>query len=156
MNNSLKLKQLMLAGIASGILLSHHLSAEQEKKEEKNSDFMELFAKTGGNITFKEFTEDSLMLELNEEGAKLYHSLSPEGKALALKLASRSCNGLNDCKGENACATNKNKCAGLGLCKAQTKCAFSDKNMAVRIAAKKMAEKRENIHNNEETKPVSH
>ena len=37
----------------------------------------------------------------------------------------------------------KNTCAGQGQCKGQTKCAFSDKNVAVRVAAKKMAEKRE-------------
>lgn len=153
MNKAPHLKQIMLAGIASGILLSHHLSSEQAKADDKKSSaFMELFAKTGGNITFKEMTEEDLMLELNNDGAKLYRSLSPEGKKLALSLASRSCNNNNECKGLNACATDKNKCAGQGDCKGRTKCAFSDKNLAVKIAAKKMAEKRENIHKDGDTK----
>lgn len=138
------LRQIMLTGLSTGIILSH-LSLYGESKDKPSSDFLELIANTKGNITFRELTEDDLLLELNEDGANLYHSLSPEGKKLALKLASRSCNNMNDCKGENACATDKNKCSGQGLCKGQTKCAFSDKNLAVKVAAKKMAEKRREL-----------
>jgi hypothetical protein len=141
--NKRDLRQTMLKGITVGVILAHLSHAHASASP--NSDFLELIANTKGNITFKELTEDDLLLELNEESAELYRSLSSEGRKLALKLASRSCNNMNDCKGENACATDKNKCAGKGNCKGQTKCAFSDKNLAIKVAAKKMAEKRKEL-----------
>lgn len=95
-----------------------------------------------GNLGYHLMTEDELLLELNDEATKLYNSLSPEGKALAREVASQRCNGTNDCKGLNACQTEHNKCAGQGSCKGTSKCAFSDKNLAVKVVAKKMAEKR--------------
>lgn len=144
MDKQPKLKYLMMTGAAAGILFS--LQASSKQSDEANSDFMELVARTGGNITFRPMTEDELMLQLNEEGAHLYRSLTPEGKKLALSVASRSCNGTNECKGLNACATDKNKCAGKGNCKGQTKCAVSDRNLAVKIAARKIAEKRANLN----------
>ncbi|WP_154017929.1 hypothetical protein [Candidatus Protochlamydia phocaeensis] len=145
-----ELSRIMLAGITTGMVLAQQTllgqqssSASQEKAP--SSNFLELVASTKGNITYRPMTEDDLLLELNQEGAELYKSLSPEGQQLALKLASRACNGMNDCRGENACATDKNKCAGLGQCKALTKCAFSDKNLAIKVAAKKMANKRQEL-----------
>lgn len=98
-----------------------------------------------GNMGYKLMTEEELSLELNQEGWELYQSLSPEGKALARQVASRRCGGSNTCKGLNACATDKNSCAGKGECKGQTKCSLSDKGLAVRLVAKKMAEKRQNL-----------
>lgn len=98
-----------------------------------------------GNMGYKLMTEDELALELNQEGWNLFKSLSPEGKRLALEVASRRCGATNSCKGLNACATDKNNCAGQGSCKGQTKCSLSDKNLAVRLVAKKMAEKRNNF-----------
>lgn len=95
-----------------------------------------------GNLGYHLMTEDELLLELNDEGVKQYKSLSPEGKTLAIKLASQRCAQTNSCKGQNACKTDSNDCAGLGECKGQSKCGFSDKNLAVKIAAKLMAEKR--------------
>jgi hypothetical protein len=142
MKKKLDLHSVMIIGMATGLLLSHQTIWGEEKA---NADFLELVANTKGNITFRPLTEDDLLLELNQEGGELYKSLTPEGQKLALKLASRSCNGMNDCKGENACRTDKNKCAGEGDCKGKTKCAFSDKNYAVKIAAKLMAEKRKEL-----------
>lgn len=138
----------MLAGITSGLLasnLSPLLAANQEGQ--LDSDFMKLIQETGGNITFRSLTEEDLLLELNNDGAQLFKSLSPEGQQLALQIASRSCNGENRCAGQNACATSENKCAGQGKCKGRTKCAFSDKNLAVKVAAKIMAEKRQKAFN---------
>lgn len=140
------LHRIMVAGITAGLLLSHQTL--QGKDKETQSDFLQLIATTKGNITFRPLTESDLMLELNQEGADLYKSLNPEGQKLALKLASRSCNNMNDCKGENACRTEENECAGKGKCKGQTKCAFSDKNYAVKVAAKLMAEKRKELQKN--------
>jgi hypothetical protein len=148
MKKKLDLHSAMIVGIVTGLLLSHQTIRGEEKA---NADFLELVASTKGNITFRPLTEDDLLLELNQDGADLYKSLSPEGQQLALKLASRSCNGMNDCKGENACRTDKNKCAGEGDCKGKTKCAFSDKNYAVKIAAKLMAEKRKELQHSSKT-----
>lgn len=87
-------------------------------------------------------TEDQLMSQLNDQGKQMYNSLSPEGKALAIKLASRSCKGTNDCKGLGACKTNEHSCAGKNSCAGTSKCSFKDKNLAVKVAAQKMSEKR--------------
>lgn len=130
----------MIAGILSGIIISQP-AFSADPGEGKN--LIDLAKETGGNVDFHNMTEDELKLELNSEGIKLYDSLSPEGKTLALKIASRSCDGTNECKGQNACATDKNSCAGQGSCKGKSKCGFSDKNLAVKTAAKVMAEKRQ-------------
>ena len=87
-------------------------------------------------------TEDQLKSQLNDQGKQLYNSLTPEGKAMAVKLASRSCKGTNDCKGQNACKAEDHSCAGKGSCAGTSICSFKDKNMAVKIAAQKQAEKR--------------
>lgn len=97
---------------------------------------------SNGNLGYHLFTEDELLVELSEEGAKQYQALTPEGKTLAIKLASQRCGGTNSCKGQNACKTDTNDCAGMGGCKGQSKCALSDKDLAVKIASKLMAEKR--------------
>lgn len=94
------------------------------------------------NLGYHLMTEDELLLELNDAGTKQYMSLSPEGKALAREVASQRCQGSNSCKGLNACESEKNKCAGKSTCKGTSKCAISDKNLAVRIVADKMAQKR--------------
>jgi hypothetical protein len=140
----------MLAGMVTGLLVSPQALKGEDKKI--SSGFLELVASTNGNIASRPLSKDDLMLELNQEGADLFNSLSPEGQQLALKIASRGCNGENDCKGQNACRTDKNKCAGEGECKGQTKCAVSDKNYAVKIAAKLMAKKRMEL---QQTSPVS-
>lgn len=136
------LRHVMVTSITAGLIFSTQILKGESAV---SSHFLELVAQTKGNINFRPLTEDTLLLELNQESASLYHSLSPEGQQLALKLASRSCNGMNDCKGENACRTDHNKCAGQGQCKGSTKCAFSDKNYAIKVAAKLMADKRKNL-----------
>lgn len=67
------------------------------------------------NATGQMMTEDQLMSQLNEQGKQMYRGLSPEGKTLAIKLASRSCKGTNDCKGQGACKTADHSCAGKTL-----------------------------------------
>lgn len=98
-----------------------------------------------GNMGYKLMTEEELSLELTQDGFNLYKTLTPEGKKLALEVASRRCGSTNSCKGLNACATEENTCAGKGSCKGKTKCAIGDKNLAIRLVAKKMNEKRENL-----------
>lgn len=93
-------------------------------------------------------TENELMSQLNEDGKATYRSLDSEGKALALKLASQDCKGKNDCKGLNSCRTDEHSCAGQGSCRGTSKGPFSDKNNAVKLASKKMAEKRASMSGN--------
>jgi hypothetical protein len=94
------------------------------------------------NLGYHLLTEQELMNELNDNGIKLYKSLTPEGKALAREVASQRCGRTNKCAGLNACETESNKCAGKGKCANTTKCAFADKNEAVKVVADKMAKKR--------------
>lgn len=138
------LSKLMLTGIATGTLLAHLAQAAdgESKKSNGPKSLMELAKENDGNVNYELMTEDDLLLQLNSEGTKIYNSLSPEGKKMAIHVASAACNGTNLCKGLNACATDTNKCAGQGQCKGQGKCSFSDKNLAVKLVAKKMAEKR--------------
>lgn len=95
--------------------------------------------------TTTKLNEADLLSNLNAQGKSAYNSLSPEGKKLALQLANAECKGKNDCKGLNSCKTDKNTCAGKGGCKGQSTCSFKDKNLAVKVAAAKMAEKRNGL-----------
>lgn len=142
------LKHIMAAGITYGLIIASQASAQNgtgDKKEDpkETSSLLQKAAEYGGNITHHLMSEEELLLQLNDEGTRLYNSLSPEGKALAIEVASQSCDGTNKCAGLNACASDKNTCAGKGACKGLSKCAISDKNLAVKLAEKKMAEKRE-------------
>lgn len=101
-----------------------------------------------GSATVILITEDELTSQLNDQGKAMYKSLSPEGKNLALKLASQDCKGHNSCKGMGSCKSDKNSCAGQNACSGQSSCKFKDKNVAVKVAAKKMAEKRATMNNN--------
>lgn len=136
------LTHLMVTGITSGLFVLSFSSHALANQDPEFSKWIEKIESTDGNITFKAFTDEDLLLQLNESTAALYRSLSPEGKALAREIASRSCNGTNTCKGTNACRTDKNACLGQGPCKGLSKCSISDKNLAVKLAAKVMAKKR--------------
>lgn len=115
-------------------------SPSNKKSDEKSdSDQKKPEDDDNGNIGYHIMSEDELLDELNEAGEALYNSLSKEGKELARKVASQRCNGTNECKGLNACKTDDHACAGHGSCKGQSKCGLSDKNLAVKIAAMKMA-----------------
>lgn len=139
------LKNLAIAGITTGIIISSTINAAgaDTSKDTQTQDQQE---SDGGNLGYHLYTEEELELELNDEGLKTFNSLSPEGKKLALLVASQRCNNMNECKGLNACQTEHNSCAGKGSCKAKGKCAFSDKNLAVKIVAEKMAQKRNNVN----------
>lgn len=117
-------KKLVLLGLTSGLLVaqSHGIAADAND----------------GNIGYHLMTESELALELTNEGAKMFQSLNPEGKALALEVVSMRCNKTNPCGHLNACKTDKNDCAGQGACKGQGKCAFADKNLAVKVVYDKL------------------
>lgn len=87
-------------------------------------------------------TENELLSQLNDQAKTTYQSLDASGKALALKLANQDCKGLNECKGQNSCKTEEHACAGKGSCAGTAASNFKDKNLAVKVAALKMAEKR--------------
>ncbi len=133
------LKTAALLGLASGLTIAGQLQAEAKATDSKATETSDPNA---GNLGYHLYTEEELLVELNDEGYKLYMSLTPEGKALAREVASMRCKGSNICKGLNACATDENACAGKGSCKGKGKCGLSDKNLAVKLVAKKMNEKR--------------
>ncbi|MBA3956959.1 MAG: hypothetical protein H0X51_00995 [Parachlamydiaceae bacterium] len=94
------------------------------------------------STTKKAMTESELRAQLNAETKTVFDNLSPEGKALALKLANQDCKGRNDCKGLGACNTSDHSCAGKNGCRGTSPAPFKDKNIAVKVAAKRMEEKR--------------
>lgn len=150
-----KLKELALLGLASGLLINSPAEAATPtnaktaptKDTKAGTQTIEQDDPNKGNLGYHLMTEDDLLLELTDDGVKLYNSLNSDGKALARFVASQRCNGSNECKGLNACQTDTNKCAGQGSCKGTSKCAFGDKNLAVKVVVKKMAEKRSNLNN---------
>lgn len=90
----------------------------------------------------RQISESELKAQLNDQGKSQFNSLDAEGKALALRLANQSCKGENECKGLNSCKGNGHDCAGKGSCKGTSPGPIKDKNVAVKLAAAKMAEKR--------------
>ncbi len=143
------LKKLALTGIVSGLCAVQAVegAAALEKTKLNGAAAAEPKAKVeydpnDGNLGYHLMTEDELLLELNDDGYKQYMALTPEGKAVAREVASQRCAGTNECKGRGACKTDKNSCAGQNSCKGESKCGISDKNLAVELAAKVMANKR--------------
>lgn len=101
-------------------------------------------ADTSKGTVDRSLSESDLLSQLNEQGKASYQRLDAAGKALALKLANQSCKGQNECKGLNSCKNSEHTCAGKGSCKGTSDNNFKDKNLAVKVAAMKMAEKRAN------------
>lgn len=140
--------KLALMGLSSGLLVASQLSAVSNPLDTSSStttDSGDSDNAEDGNMGYHVMTEDELMLQLSPEGIKMYQSMSPDGKALALLVASARCNGTNQCAGLNACQTADHDCAGKGSCKGKGKCALSDKNLAVKLVKDKMSGKRANM-----------
>jgi hypothetical protein len=137
-------KNLACLGIASGLCVVQSMDAAVVDAKAKATDpkAKEAYDPNSQNLGYHLYTEEELLTELNDEGSKLYMSLTPEGKQVAREIASQLCNGTNGCKGRGACKTEKHDCAGKNACKGESKCAVSDKNLAVQLASKIMAEKR--------------
>ena len=133
-------KALALAGLTAGLIVSGQLSAVEKDVDSPNPATN--LDPNLGNMGYHLMTEEELLLELSSEGAAMYKSLPPEGKKMALEVASMRCNGTNLCAGLNACQTSTNSCAGKGSCKGKGKCAIADKNLAVKLVRDKLAKKR--------------
>lgn len=141
--NKKEMKKLALLGLISGTMVCQGLhAADTNTKAAADTKAKSIEELNAQNVGYHLYTEDELLLELNDEGAKLFNSLSPEGKKLALEVASSRCNGTNSCKGLNACQTANNSCAGQGSCKGTGKCAMADKNLAVKLVHNKLAKER--------------
>lgn len=140
-----KLAHLAFMGMTSGLLITSHLHAANPKSLESSSEQSK--DPNDGNLGYHLMTEEELLLELTPEGMAMYNSLPPEGKALALQVASTRCGGSNFCMYLNACKTDKNDCAGKGECKGTGKCGLSDKNLAVKLVRDKLAKKRNDAMN---------
>lgn len=101
-------------------------------------------AATTKSTNQRTLTESELLSQLNEQSKAAYKGLDAAGKALALKMANQSCKNENECKGMNSCKNKEHSCAGKGSCAGTADSNFKDKNLAVKVAALKMAEKRAN------------
>lgn len=112
--------------------------------QRNNSKWENSYTAETEKTTGQKMTESEVLSKLNEQGKATYQSLDPAGKALAVKLANQDCKGQNECKGMNSCKTSDHSCAGKGSCKGTAPSNFKDKNLAVKVAALKMAEKRAN------------
>lgn len=120
--------------------------AERGTLDQQRTNVQRDMQKNMSQNSSKSLTESELSSQLNANGKTAYQSLDAEGKALAQKLAAGSCKGNNECKGLSACKTATNaECAGKNGCKGTGTAQFKDKNEAVKIAAKKMEEKRARV-----------
>jgi hypothetical protein len=144
-------KQLALRGILSAFITVHAALVGDENIQKYG---VSTAVSERGNMGYHLMTEDELMLELNNEGVALYNSLDKEGKELARYVASQRCMASNACKGLNACQDAKHACMGKGECKGLGKCSVADKNLAVKLVAKKMAEKRQKAAEGTTSAPV--
>lgn len=140
MKQSAKLKHLALLGLSTGLVFGC-----QSSDSSNGNDSQEEQAAL--------ISESELLALLDAESKELFNALNDEGKALAITLASQQCAGKNGCAGLNSCADDNNACAGEGGCGGQSKGPFTDKNLAVKVAAKHMQEQRENA--NGEIDPTS-
>lgn len=87
--------------------------------------------------------ESSLTPELSKSGHYFYDQFDRDGQALAYTLVQQECKGKNNCRGMNSCKLEGiNHCAGLAQCKGKGNGYFEDKNLAIKVAAKLMAERR--------------
>lgn len=129
------LKKLAMMGLLAGMACSCGVDNSRGASSSNYSDVAE--ADT--------MDEQELMAKLDDNGKRLYSSLSPEGKKLALQLANQSCKGKNTCAGLNSCATQEHSCMGKGTCKGTSKGPFTNKNDAVKVAAMHMAQKRQEM-----------
>lgn len=82
------------------------------------------FIAEGETTQTRTLTESELLSKLNAEGKAVYQGLSPEGKALVMRMVNESCKGGSACNG------------------------YKDVNELVKSAARKMAEKRANMSGN--------
>ena len=82
--------------------------------------------------------------KLNKDGQEAFKAMDAKGRAMAMKMASASCKGKNDCKGMGNCKTEKHACAGKNECKGQGGCKTTDMNKSVDMVCNQMAQKRAN------------
>jgi hypothetical protein len=140
-------KRLALLGLTSGLFVANADIEGMNQQTNKSPTTSDVSSKdnsdpNSSNVGYHVLSEDEFLIELNEQGIKMYKSLNPEAKKLAVEVASMRCVATNPCAGLNACASEKNDCAGQSKCKGQGKCAVSDKNLAVKLVYNKMANKR--------------
>ena len=166
-----ELKKLALMGLTGGLLFTMHTEAsaqgywwqqstrssyqqeesgnqrmmqqKQQRQQRQHQNNME-----NSPSRTEQMTEQELLSQLNQQGRALYQSLDPKGKTLTLQLANQTCEGQNKCEGLNSCESDENGCSGEGGCKGQSPGPFKDKNQAVEVAAKHLAQERQEASKN--------
>lgn len=87
--------------------------------------------------------EGSIRKDLTGSALYFYDHMDREGKQLVYQMVQQDCKGQNRCKGLNSCkAPGSNSCAGKGGCEGTAQGPFEDKNLAVKVAVKKICERR--------------
>jgi hypothetical protein len=132
------LKNLAWLGLMSGLVVGCNNSGDQKKENQAGVAGIPTAEVHQQHL----MSEEDLLSQLNEQAKALYYSLDEEGKALAIRVVSTTCAGNNECRGLNVCKGATNDCAGLGDCKGQSKCGIPDKNLAIKLVVKHMAQKR--------------
>jgi hypothetical protein len=137
------LSHLATLGLMSG-LVSLSIPSEAKEAGEAKAEITQTAAVCSEPSQSK---TDQLFGSLNQKSKDIYNSLSCEGKNLAMKLAMASPGAPNMCAGLNSCSGGDHKCAGLGSCEGTGSGYFKDKNKAVEVAQKAMANKRSKMLN---------
>lgn len=87
--------------------------------------------------------ESSIRRDLSGSSLYFYDKMDREGKQLVYQLVHQDCKGQNECRGLNSCREpGINACAGKCQCKGTANGPFEDKNLAVKVAVKKICERR--------------
>lgn len=147
MKKSKHLKKIALLGLAGGVLMTQTQAIAAQNNRWNGSYTVDATDSMKEKTSNKMMSEQELLSKLNPEAKATFQGLDKEGKALVLKLANQSCKGQNECKGLNSCKSSENSCAGQGGCKGTSKGPFTDMNVAVKVGAKHMAEKRSTMMN---------
>lgn len=117
------LASLALLGISSALLIA---GCQQPAKNGTASPQGQMQSQTVMSPEMQSFYSS-----LNADGQRKFNSLDAKHQAMAMKMASQSCNGKNDCKGMGGCSNQNNSCAGKNACKGQGGAPAKDPNKAV-------------------------
>lgn len=117
------------------------LQGSAEADNQQNINFY--FADENPTPPIGQIADASIRKDLSDSAQFFYDRMDREGKQLVYQLVNQDCKGQNQCKGLNSCEEpGLNTCAGKGSCQGMSKGPFEDKNLAVKVAVKKICERR--------------
>lgn len=136
-----KSMQLILLGIASAL--------NAEEGYIRYIPYKVHFPEEKTDIVPGTIAELKIQSELTQCSRYLYENMNKKEREMVFQLMHGECKGQNRCKGMNSCKQEgQNHCAGMCECNGQGNGFFPSTDLAVRVAAKHMAEKRLQIKKN--------